>query len=109
MTNKPNSNKKSNSCKEILNNYKSKRHKQMRRLMRSMPNKKSLHKDWLKYQEDKNYYNRDKSYYKRETVSWRKESRKQSLRLNYKLEDMNNNSNNRVSNNNKKMTKRSKV
>lgn len=62
MTNNMNSNKKSNNSKEIFNSYKPKRHKLMRRLMRSMPNKKSLHKDWLKYQEDK-------SYYKRETVS----------------------------------------
>lgn len=45
MTNNMNSNKKSNNSKEIFNSYKPKRHKLMRRLMRSMPNKKSLHKD----------------------------------------------------------------
>lgn len=71
----------------------------MKRLMRSMPKKKSLHKDQLKYQEGK-------SYYKRKILSWRKDSRNQSQRSNYKVEGMNNNSN-RVNNKNK-MTNRNK-
>lgn len=66
MINRINLIRKNNNYKDILNSFKHKEQKQIKRLMRSMLNKRNSKIDWLKYKEDKNYYKRKVANYKKD-------------------------------------------